>query len=91
MAITHGMNVATVEQISTDLKTQAGELTKVISKVNSIMTRVAEDWKGKDATAFASEWNDKHRAALTSLQTQLTDLATKASKNAKEQTTASGN
>jgi WXG100 family type VII secretion target len=89
MAITHGMNVATVEQISTDLKTQAGEIAKIVSKVNSIMGRVAEEWKGKDATTFASEWNDKHRAALTNLQTQLNDLGQKASANAKEQAATS--
>jgi WXG100 family type VII secretion target len=89
MAITHGMNVANVEQIGSDLKMQSAEIGKIVSKVNSIMTRVAEDWKGNDAVQFSGEWNDKHRTALTNLQTQLNDLGQKASTNAKEQAATS--
>jgi len=90
MALTHGMNVDRVEQIGRDLKTQAGQLSQIVTKVNSLVTQSQAEWKGKDATDFANEWNNQHRAALTDLQHKLEALGGSAQKNATDQRTVSG-
>jgi hypothetical protein len=54
------------------------------------VTQSQAEWKGKDATDFANEWNNQHRAALTDLQNKLEALGGSAQKNATDQRTVSG-
>lgn len=90
MALTHGMNVDRVEQIGRDLKTQAGQIGQIISKVNSLVSQSQSEWKGKDAADFANWWNNQHRPALSDLQHKLEGLGTSALNNASEQRNVSG-
>jgi WXG100 family type VII secretion target len=90
MAITHGMNVDAIEQLSRDLKGQAHQIEAVISSVDRLVNQSQNEWKGKDATDFASWWNTQHRPALKDLQGKLDGLGTSAHNNAVEQKNVSG-
>ncbi len=90
MAITHGMNIQAVQKLSTDLKTEAGNVNDICTRIAKMVDGMTEDWKGSDAERFASDWNGTYKVRLLDLVKALEELSTKAATNAQEQTDASG-
>ncbi len=85
MANIIGMDPEAVETLSKDLKTQAGRVAEVISKIDGLVSHMQGIWKGQDAEQFASSWRDHHRKALHTAQVEIEDLGKSALRNANEQ------
>jgi len=89
MANIIGMDVDAVEQLSRDLKTQAGEIHSVISAVDRLINQMQDIWKGQDSVQFAGWWRDQHRPALDRARQAIEGLGTSAHNNAADQRSAS--
>ncbi|KGJ79651.1 hypothetical protein GY21_04280 [Cryobacterium roopkundense] len=82
-----GLDVQQVRQLSTQLNTKAGDIESVLTTLTTALN--STEWTGPDATAFRGDWSGQHTAALKNVIQALRDTATKASKNAQDQETAS--
>jgi WXG100 family type VII secretion target len=85
MALTHGMNVDAIEKLANDLKSEAGKVNDISTRVTKLMGEAKANWKGQDATKFEDDWNSTYKGKLAELAKKLEDLGTTASKNAKQQ------
>jgi uncharacterized protein YukE len=78
-----GGDVGQLRKFSTDLKTILGELEQTLNKVDSAIN--ATTWAGKDAEAFASDWDSRKKSATTMLQDILNTLSEQSLKQAEAQ------
>lgn len=85
MAITHGMDIATVRTIATRMDGQATAVGTVISQVDTLIQQAIDAWKGPDSAKFQSEWQSHYRPQLVTLRNELNQLAGRAKTNATNQ------
>ncbi len=83
MAMTHGMNVAEVKALGTQLKTISQQINDSVNKLNGKVTNTS--WIGPDATKFKNDWWPQHRSQLQKMVNDLAGFGQSALNNASEQ------
>jgi hypothetical protein len=87
MNVTHGMNLAQVEDLARLLDRKANELQQIVSSLNHLVYNHA--WEGYDGVRFRDHSWPSLRARLTTTGQQLHSFAETARRNANEQRDAS--
>ena len=80
-----GMDVGAVQQLSKELRAEAGKIGEVISKIDNLVNNMPNIWKGHDSEQFSGWWRDQHRKALHAAQDAIEGLGQSAQNNASEQ------
>ena len=86
-AITHGMDIAQVQQLGTQLMARSEEIKTAASQLQGLLD--GTPWLGPDAEKFREEWNGTHMAALNQVAAALADAGQRAQIHASEQESAS--
>ena len=86
--ISHGMNVAEVQELGNKLKIAATQIHDMIGMLNGKVANTS--WVGPDASKFKNDWWPQHRTHLQSMQNDLNGFGQSALNNASEQAKVSG-
>jgi hypothetical protein len=86
-AITHGMDIAQVQQLGTQLMARSDEIKSAAGQLQGLLD--ATPWMGPDSEKFREEWTGTHMAALNQVATALADAGQRAQVHASEQESAS--
>lgn len=88
MALTQGMNVSKVREVAGRLKTDADQLTDLVSQIQTTVNTIGENWNGTDAGRYIADWN-QHSRGVQHCADQLRQMAKQADLNANQQEHAS--
>jgi uncharacterized protein YukE len=78
-----GGDVGQLRKFSSDVKTILGELEQTLAKVDAAINNTT--WAGKDADAFAADWESKKKTATQMLQDTLNTVSEQSLKQAEAQ------
>ncbi len=87
MANVTGMDIQAVRNLSTQMKTKAGEIQQIMTSLTSQLQ--STPWVGPDQQRFLGEWQGQHCAALRAVINGLEQASSTATRNANEQQSAS--
>ena len=87
MANFTGMDIAAVRTLSGQMTAKAGEIRTLMNGLTQQLQNT--QWVGPDREQFSGDWQGTHCQQLNAVIQGLEDAATKATKNANEQETAS--
>ncbi len=88
-----GMDVQAVQNLAKTFGNKATDIDNIIKHMNGQLSGVGggNDWKGKDATTFKSNWNNTLVPMLRKVAAELRRAENTAKKNASAQATTSSN
>lgn len=84
-----GMDIDGVRTLARQMSAAADEINTLMHNLTTALQNT--NWVGADQQHFVGEWQGQHCSALSNVSQQLTDAATKATRNADEQQAASNN
>jgi uncharacterized protein YukE len=86
-AITHGMDIAQVRQLASEMTRAADEIRRLSQQITSKLH--STPWAGPDQQRFESDWTGQHTQQLNTVVQALQDAARTATQNAQEQESTS--
>jgi WXG100 family type VII secretion target len=84
-----GMNPEVVKTQANHLENLAGEIQKLIHKLETETQRLQEAWRGPDSKRFQSQWEGEHKASLKHAKKLIEEMAQTAKAEAKQQVATS--
>jgi uncharacterized protein YukE len=85
-----GMDVDAVMSASKQLRTEAGNIDALVTKIQGIVNNLPSIWDGPDSQQFVNEWWPEHKRTLQAASSHITGLADSAKNNVEEQNRVSG-
>ena len=80
-----GMNPEVVNTQANHLENLAGDIQKLIHKLETETQRLQDAWRGPDSKRFQSQWEGEHKAALKHAKQLIEEMAQTAKAEAKQQ------
>ncbi|MDR1077889.1 MAG: WXG100 family type VII secretion target [Propionibacteriaceae bacterium] len=80
-----GMDPAAVERIGRQIRTEANNISSLITRISSSVAKADANWEGADKRRFVDGWNGTHKRSLQAIKTALERLASTAMSEAAEQ------
>ena len=87
MAISHGMDIAQVRSLASAMRTSAGDIEGIISKLTGMLD--GTEWLGTDRSKFENDWKGQYTQQLRQVIQGLNDAARMADDEARQQEDAS--
>jgi WXG100 family type VII secretion target len=84
-----GMTPEVVQTQANHLENLAGEIQKLIHKLETETQRLQDAWRGPDAKRFQSQWEGEHKASLQHAKKLIEEMAQTAKAEVKQQISTS--